>query len=175
MRRSLLCLGAFGYLSTIAPLLIASAAANDDDPAAVVQHLFDAMAAHNADAAGALFTPEATLLTVRADGTPVSSPHEQFVQHVGASKDAWLERMWKPTVLVHGGIAVVWAEYDFHLNGKLNHCGVDSVNLVKTPSGLEDLRHRLHFRNLWLCAQSARPSASWPAPLKPLMQDAEHL
>jgi hypothetical protein len=93
------------------------------------------MAAHNADAARALFTPEATLLSVRSDGTPVTTPHEQFVQRVGSSKDAWLERMWKPTVLMHGGIAVVWAEYDFHLNGKLNHCGVDSVNLLKTPNG----------------------------------------
>ena len=129
MRRSLLCFCA------ICPLLIASAAANNDDPAAVVQQLFDAMASHNADAARALFTPEATLLSVRADGTPVTTPHEQFVERVGASKDAWLERMWKPTVLVHGGIAVVWAEYDFHLNGKLNHCGVDSVNLVKTAGG----------------------------------------
>ncbi len=34
-----------------------------------------------------------------------------------------------------GGIAVVWAEYDFHLNGKFNHCGVDQVNLLKTGAG----------------------------------------
>ena len=129
MRQLLFCLYA------ITPVVLASRAADDNDPAAVVQQLFDAMAAHNADAARALFTPEATLLNVRADGTPVTTPHEQFVQRVGSSKDAWLERMWKPTVLVHGGIAVVWAEYDFHLNGKLNHCGVDSVNLVKTATG----------------------------------------
>lgn len=114
---------------------MASVAAADDDPAAVVQQLFDAMATHNADAARALFTSDAMLLSVRADGTVANTPHEQFVEHVGSSKDAWLERMWKPTVLVHGGIAVVWAEYDFHLNGKLNHCGVDSVNLVKTANG----------------------------------------
>jgi hypothetical protein len=42
--------------------------------------------------------------------------------------------MWNPKVLIHGGLAVVWADYDFHLNGKFSHCGVDSVTLV-TVSG----------------------------------------
>jgi hypothetical protein len=39
--------------------------------------------------------------------------------------------MWKPKVLEQGSIAVVWADYDFHLNGKFSHCGIDAINLVK--------------------------------------------
>jgi hypothetical protein len=51
------------------------------------------------------------------------------------SKDALLERMWEPKVLLRGPIAVVWAEYDFHRNKTFHHCGFDSVNLLKTAEG----------------------------------------
>ena len=114
-----------------------SNAASDDSagPAATVQRLFDAMSTRNVDAARSLFTPEATLLAVRADGTAAVTPHEQWLNHLATGKDQWLERMWNPKTLEHGSIAVVWAEYDFHLNGKFSHCGVDSVDLLKTAGG----------------------------------------
>ena len=114
-----------------------SYAASDDinTPAAIVQRLFDAMSTHNVEAARALFTPEAMLISARADGTAAVMPHEQWLNHLAASKDQWLERMWNPKTLEHGSIAVVWAEYDFHLNGKFSHCGVDSVDLLKTGTG----------------------------------------
>jgi hypothetical protein len=75
------------------------------------------------------------LFSVRPDGTAVGIAYEKWVAQLGSSKDAWLERIWNPTVLEHGPIAVLWAEYDFHLNGKLTHCGVDSFNLLKTTEG----------------------------------------
>jgi hypothetical protein len=99
---------------------------------ATVQRLFDAMATHNAEAVRALFTPSAGLTMVRANGEFSNSTSEQFVTHVGAAKEPWLERMWNPKVLIHGGLALVWADYDFHMNGKFSHCGVDSVTLVKS-------------------------------------------
>jgi hypothetical protein len=120
----------------LAASLLSRAAANDTSaPAATVQSLFDSMASHDVGAARALFTPEAMLIAVRADGTATVVPHEQWLQHLSESKDQWLERMWNPKVLEHGSIAVVWAEYDFHLNGKFTHCGIDSVDLLKTPTG----------------------------------------
>ncbi len=61
--------------------------------------------------------------------------YEEFIDLLASTKNVWLERIWNPTVLVHGPIAVVWAEYDFHLNGNLSHCGVDSISLLKTSAG----------------------------------------
>ncbi len=124
-------------LLLLAGSMVLAAPAQDatNEPVATVQRLFDAMAAHDVEMARTVFTPEATLLSVRADGTPANTPHEQFIEHLGSSKDAWLERIWNPRVLIHGSIAVVWADYDFHLNGKLHHCGVDSINLLKTSAG----------------------------------------
>lgn len=105
--------------------------AGDDMPASVAQRLFDAIKAHDAAAATALFLPGATLSSVDASGKASIIPFEKFVEHVGTSKAGWVERIWNPTVLEHGAVAVVWAEYDFHLNGKFSHCGIDSFTLLK--------------------------------------------
>jgi hypothetical protein len=110
-------------------------AADDDSPTATAQKLFDAMKAHDGAAATALFVPGATLASVDAGGKASVIPFEKFVEHIAASKSRWLERIWNPKVLEHESIAVVWAEYDFHLNGKFSHCGIDSFSMLKTGTG----------------------------------------
>ena len=109
--------------------------ATDSGPQAVVQQLFEAIAGQKVDIVRSLFAPNAVLLSVKDDGTPASMRYQDFADLLATSKNVWLERIWNPTVLVHGPIAVVWAEYDFHLNGKLSHCGVDSISLLKTSAG----------------------------------------
>ena len=114
------------------PLLLRGTAG--DEPLAAAQKLFDAMKAHDA-AAAALFLPGATLASVDAKGKPSVMAAEKFAEHIGTGKGVWLERIWNPKVLEHGSIATVWAEYDFHLNGKFSHCGIDSFSLVRTDAG----------------------------------------
>jgi len=41
------------------------------------------------------------------------------------------ERYWSPTVVIRGGIAVVWAPYEFWVDGETSHCGVDVFDFVK--------------------------------------------
>jgi len=41
------------------------------------------------------------------------------------------ERYWSPTVMIRGGIAVVWAPYEFWVDGETSHCGVDVFDFVK--------------------------------------------
>ncbi len=55
----------------------------------------------------------------------------QWVAPSNASEQAYRERYWQPTVLVRGPIAVVWTPYEFWIDGRTNHCGVDVFNLVK--------------------------------------------
>jgi len=112
--------------------VLAGSVPGENKAIATVQELFDAMAAHNAAAAMALFTAGAVLTAVRPNGEVSNSTSEHFTAHLGAAKEAWLERMWNPKVLIRGGLAVVWADYDFHLSGRFSHCGADSVTLVNT-------------------------------------------
>jgi hypothetical protein len=44
---------------------------------------------------------------------------------------AYRERYWSPTVMIRGGIAVVWAPYEFWIDGRTSHCGVDVVDFVR--------------------------------------------
>jgi len=44
---------------------------------------------------------------------------------------AQLERHWSPTVLVRGHVALVWTPYEFRLDGRRSHCGIDTFDLVK--------------------------------------------
>jgi hypothetical protein len=36
-----------------------------------------------------------------------------------------------PEVLIRGPIAMVWGDYDFWIDGKFSHCGVDAVSVAK--------------------------------------------
>jgi hypothetical protein len=116
-----------------------SAAAPDDTEnqaiIATIQRVFDAMAAHDSDAARAVMLPEGRVIASRANANPTNISQEQFAARLATAKQARLERMWNPKILVRGKIAQVWAEYDFHLDGKFTHCGIDAFSLVKTESG----------------------------------------
>jgi hypothetical protein len=112
-----------------------AAPAPEVGPDAVVQQLFDAMAARDALAAQALFVPDAGLFSLSANGKAVKMPLMDFLNAIGSGKAVWKERIWSANVLVHGAIAVVWAPYDFHNNGAFSHCGYDSISLLKTVAG----------------------------------------
>lgn len=61
----------------------------------------------------------------------VGRPNSYWVQPERADGRARIERYWSPTVLVRGHIAVVWTPYEFWLDGKRSHCGIDTFDLVK--------------------------------------------
>ncbi len=100
-----------------------------------VQKLFDAMAAKDGAAIKALVLPGTSLSALRANGQTTVTPIEKFIETISTAQGSLAERMWDPKVLVEGNIATLWAPYDFHRDGKFTHCGIDVVNLLKTPEG----------------------------------------
>jgi len=102
---------------------------------AAVHRLFQDMAAGNGDGVAAAMLPEVKLISVRDGQISPASGRDEFVQRITASKGGLLERIWNPTVLVSGQMAMLWADYDLHINGKFSHCGVDAFFLLKTADG----------------------------------------
>ena len=135
MIRSLLC------AAVLAAPLSSVAAQNSADQRAVlatVQRFFDAIGTRDTAAAHATMAHEGLLLAVRSRGdssTATRTTHQQFLSSLAAGGPRFLERMWKPTVLIRGPIAQVWTEYDFHRDGVFSHCGVDSFGLVRDAAG----------------------------------------
>jgi len=122
-------------LATAAPALAQTQ--DERDVVAVVQKMFDAMAACDEAAARAISMPEGRLyrLSPGTSDAVRSSTFEEFSASLGKCGRKMLERMWSPQVRVHQGIATLWAPYDFWLNGTFSHCGIDSFELAKTADG----------------------------------------
>lgn len=123
-----------------APLAAQSPAGGDT--AAVVaaaQRVLDAINRRDSVLARASLVPGAQFVSWRGDTVATRARVQRdsaFVSQIGDPKNPrMLERMWEPTVLIHGTIATVWAPYDFHIDGKWSHCGVDVFQLVRLGDG----------------------------------------
>ena len=54
-----------------------------------------------------------------------------FTQAAGTRAADYRERYWDLIVLVRGSLAVVWTPYEFWVDGKTSHCGIDVFDLLK--------------------------------------------
>ncbi len=123
-------------------LIILSATAfgqKDDakDALAVVNKLFDEMAAANAAGILATGTAENQLVAIQRtkEGRKISVINgEQFTKFF-TKPGAVKEVMYDPKVEVSGDWAMVWGRYVFFANGKLSHCGINQFNMVRTDAG----------------------------------------
>lgn len=121
-----------------APLAAQAPRTVKDSVVAVVHEFFRTMTANDSSGAAKTVNGEGTMFSFQPRGDSTVLTHSllsTFPVMLATSKRALVERMWNPTVLVHGKIANVWAEYDFHINGEFSHCGVDSFALAREPLG----------------------------------------
>ena len=112
-------------------------AAEADDRAAVlatVQQLFNALAARDEGAIQALVLPDGRITrhAVR-DGEAVvrTGTWQDWIRQIMGSTRRLEERMVDPEVRVRGSLASVWTEYDFMVDGRLSHCGVNLLDLAR--------------------------------------------
>ena len=107
-------------------------------PGEVVEALFAAMKAGDADAMRAFMHPEVRLISTSVrDGVPAVQvvSVDRWIDNVGASTRELDERIYDTQVLEEGGLASVWTRYDLFVDGLHSHCGVDHVLLVRTGDG----------------------------------------
>ncbi|MFA6958537.1 MAG: hypothetical protein WC538_21930 [Thermoanaerobaculia bacterium] len=82
-----------------------------------------------------LFTPEGVThrALVKKDGPPevVARPQAYWSDPARFEGRTLHERYWSPTLLLRDPIAVVWAPYEFKIDGKTTHCGIDVFDFVK--------------------------------------------
>jgi len=118
---------------------------NTDDAKAaaqVVESLFTAMKAKDAQAMSALFIKDGQLVAIdkpRTGEGPSTTrifSGEAFAKLISESKGAdYLEQMKDPEVKIFGDMALVFGRYTFHVADKFSHCGTNSFHLVRTADG----------------------------------------
>ena len=110
----------------------------EGDVRAVIQRLFDGM--RTADSAMVRSTLAAGARFASIDGraaTPAikyESP-DGWIAAIANSGRKWDERVFDVQVRVDRNIAQAWTPYSFYVEGKLRHCGVDSMELLRDASG----------------------------------------
>ena len=109
---------------------------DEDQIKAVILKTFSAMKSVDSVALKSCFMEKAVLQIsqVRPEGTIVREvPIANFVKNVMTRKAGDMDERvlsWGP-ILVDHEIATAWVPYEFYLNGKFTHKGVDAIILVK--------------------------------------------
>lgn len=64
---------------------------------------------------------------------------EDFLKSIATknSTDIWLEKLQSITIKIDQDMASVWAPYEFYLNHKFSHCGVNSFQLFNNNGNWE--------------------------------------
>ena len=126
----------FGFLfaATLATTLAIPAFAQSSDEQVVlapIHAMFDGMSKRDAAAIKAPTLPGGTMVLMR-DGKPAQMTFEDFAERVGKpGKNQIEERIHDPLVRIDNDLAVVWAPFDFLVDGKVDHCGTDLFNMVR--------------------------------------------
>lgn len=119
-------------LSLLAVSALYGATKEEQAVLAPVKALFDGMAKRDADAVKKPLLAGGTMVLMR-DGKPVRMTFEEFANRVATPGKAKIEeRIHNPLVRIDHDLAVVWAPFEFLVDGKVDHCGTDLFNLVRT-------------------------------------------
>jgi hypothetical protein len=99
---------------------------------APIAELFDGMEKRDAAAMKKPLLSGGTMVLMR-DGKPSQMTFEDFAERVGKPGTTHIqERIHDPLVRIDHDLAVVWAPFEFLVDGKVDHCGTDLFNLVRT-------------------------------------------
>ncbi|MBW8749784.1 MAG: nuclear transport factor 2 family protein [Acidobacteria bacterium] len=98
---------------------------------APVQAFFAGLSARDAAAMKAPFLPGGSMVLMR-NGKPGQMTIEQFAERVSKPGTTKIEeKIHDPLIRIDNDLAVVWAPFDFYVDGKVDHCGTDLFNMVK--------------------------------------------
>jgi len=99
---------------------------------APITQMFDGMTKRDAALIKKPTLTGGTMVLMR-DGKPTQMTFEDFATRVGKPGTTKIEeRIHDPLVRIDNDLAVVWAPFEFLVDGKVDHCGTDLFNLVRT-------------------------------------------
>ena len=129
-----------GALLTTAPTVLASQAPDTSSAVSAIGALFGAMRRSDTAAVRNIFHPDGRVIGVPSSSAAAGRLNiltvDAFVRFAGQNApEAWVEKMWNPTVHTDGALATVLFDYDVVRSGKFSHCGTNSVQLLLAATG----------------------------------------
>lgn len=102
----------------------------------VVQRFMDMLASRDVSKADEILISGGLSVSWRQQGgesVVKINPFKELIGSLPGEKRKYKEVMTDPQVLIHRGIGIVWTGYDFYVNGKFSHEGIDIFSLIRTP------------------------------------------
>ena len=118
--------------------LDAKAQSDQENVLLVVQNVFDGINTKNGPLIESVMAKGSVLYSTGVnDKGPFFNPQTgiQFAGSIASATSEFHEHMFETEVKIQQGVAMVWANYDFHVNGNFSHCGVDTFTLVRSVDG----------------------------------------
>jgi len=98
---------------------------------APIHATFDAMARRDPVAFQQSLLPGGSMVLMR-NGKPAQMTFADAAARIARpDNDRIEERIHDPVIHIDNDLAVVWAPFDFLVNGKVDHCGTDLFNLIR--------------------------------------------
>jgi Putative lumazine-binding len=133
LRWSFLLVGLLAGTTAICLSIPSLQAATQEEQAVLspITAFFEGMAKRDAEAIKKPLLTGGTMVLMR-DGKPTQMTFEAFAGLVGKPGTTHIEeRIHDPLVRIDHDLAVVWAPFEFLVDGKVDHCGTDLFNLVR--------------------------------------------
>lgn len=109
-----------------------AATSEEDAVLAPIHAMFRGMAMRDAEAIRKPLLPGGSLVLMR-DGKADQMTFDAFAERVGKpGKTSIEERIHDPLIRIDRDLAMVWTPFEFLADGKVDHCGTDLFNLVRT-------------------------------------------
>ena len=132
MRTSMACVIAGAMLLSPSG---AAEAQSADEPQAAVDQFFLGMRIANERILERALARDARLAVLTPEGEITVEGLEGFIRAVVASGGAWNEQIYDTETRVDGDMASIWAPYTFYLSGRISHCGINSIELLRGAEG----------------------------------------
>ena len=124
----------FFLILTVCSLQVA--AQNDEQAVKqTITNLFDGMRKSDSILLKSAFAPEAILQTIDSRTSEIKIRTDKVTAFVTGvtrpHKEVYDERITFDVVKIDGDLASVWTPYQFYVDDKFSHCGVNSFQLVR--------------------------------------------
>jgi hypothetical protein len=132
------------------PAVVGLVGGGASTPLGAINELFRGMRAGNPEIVRAVLAPHARFSVLGVDGgggarggsapegAPVSvkaQTVDPWVEAIGHSGGNWDEQTYDVEVRVNDRMASAWVPYTFYLAGVVDHCGVNSIELLRDQEG----------------------------------------
>lgn len=97
---------------------------------APLQNVLDGIAKGDKAAVRNQLLPGGSATLIR-NGQILQLHFDSFVERISTSTQKLEERIHDPLIRIDDDIAIIWAPYEFLIEGKIDHRGTDVVNLVR--------------------------------------------